>query len=99
MRGTEHVASRGGRLVAVGSAGSDRVAASRSRATASTKLDRPGSMLKDNLRDYRRLGSYVDSRIALRKAMARFWARGNADESIERSMRRQIESRPLEDLE
>ena len=58
-------------------------------------LDRPASMLKDNLRDYRRLGLYV----ALCKAMARFWARGNADESIERSMRPEIESRPLEDLE
>jgi len=30
-------------------------------------LDRPASMLKDNLRDYRRLGLFVDSRIALRK--------------------------------
>jgi hypothetical protein len=29
-------------------------------------LDRPASMLKENLRDYRRLGLYVDSRIALR---------------------------------
>lgn len=62
-------------------------------------LDRPASMLKHNLRDYRRLGLYLESRIALRKAMARFWARGNADESIERSMRPQIENRPLEDLE
>lgn len=62
-------------------------------------LDRPASMLKDNLRDYRRLGLYVESRIALRKAMARFWARGNADESIERAMRPQLERRPLEDLE
>jgi hypothetical protein len=62
-------------------------------------LDRPASMLKQNLRDYRRLGLYVESRIALRKAMARFWARGNADESIERSMRAQMENRPLEDLE
>lgn len=62
-------------------------------------LDRPASMLKDNLRDYRRLGLYVESRIALRKAMARFWARGNADESIERAMRPQLEKRPLEDLE
>jgi hypothetical protein len=62
-------------------------------------LDRPASMLKDNLRDYRRLGLHVDARIALRKAMARFWARGNADESIERSMRPQIQNRPLEDLE
>jgi hypothetical protein len=62
-------------------------------------LDRPASMLKENLRDYRRLGLYVESRIALRKAMARFWARGNADQSIERSMRPQIENRPLEDLE
>jgi hypothetical protein len=62
-------------------------------------LDRPASMLKDNLRDYRRLGLYVESRIRLRKALARFWARGNADESIEGAMRRQIENRPLEDLE
>jgi hypothetical protein len=62
-------------------------------------LDRPASMLKDNLRDYRRLGLYVESRIRLRKALARFWARGNADESIERSMRPQIENRPLEALE
>lgn len=56
-------------------------------------------MLKENLRNYRRLGLYAESRIALRKAMARFWARGNADESIERSMRAQMESRPLKDLE
>ena len=55
-------------------------------------------MLKDNLRHYRRPGPCIDSRIALRRAMARFWARGHADESIE-SMRPQIESRPLEDLE
>ena len=56
-------------------------------------------MLKDNLRDYRRLGLYVESRINLRKALARFWARGDAGESIERSMRPQIENRALEDLE
>ena len=62
-------------------------------------LDRPASMLKDNLRDYRRLGLYVEARIALRKQLARFWARGNADDDIERSMRAQIEKRPLEDLE
>jgi hypothetical protein len=62
-------------------------------------LDRPASMLKDNLRDYRRLGLYVESRIALRKALARFWARGDASETIERSMRPQIDKRPLEDLE
>jgi len=62
-------------------------------------LDRPASMLKHNLRDYRRLGLYVEVRIALRRAMARFWARGNADESIEQSMRPQIDNRPLEDLE
>jgi hypothetical protein len=62
-------------------------------------LDRPASMLKNNLRDYRRLGLHLESRIALRKAMARFWARGNADESIEHSMRPQIANRPLEDLE
>jgi hypothetical protein len=62
-------------------------------------LERPASLLKSNLRDYRRLGLYVESRIALRKAMAWFWARGNADESIERSMRQQIKTRPLEDLE
>lgn len=62
-------------------------------------LDRPASMLKDNLRDYRRLGLFVESRITLRKALARFWARGDASDSIERTMRPQIESRPLEDLE
>jgi hypothetical protein len=62
-------------------------------------LDRPASLLKDNLRDYRRLGLYIDARIALRKALARFWARGDASESIEHSMRPQIERRPLEALE
>jgi len=62
-------------------------------------LDRPASMLKDNLRDYRRLGLYVESRIALRKALARFWARGDADDSIEKKTRPQIENRPLENLE
>ncbi len=62
-------------------------------------LDRPASLLKDNLRDYRRLGLYVEARIELRKALARFWARGDASESIDRSMRPQIERRPLEDLE
>lgn len=62
-------------------------------------LDRPASMLKDNLRDYRRLGLYIESRIKLRKALARFWARGDAGESIERSIRPQIENRALEDLE
>lgn len=62
-------------------------------------LDRPASMLKDNLRDYRRLGLYVESRIKLRKALARFWARGDAAGSIERSMRPQIQNRALDDLE
>jgi hypothetical protein len=66
---------------------------------AAALLDRPASMLKDNLRDYRRLGLYVDSRVKLRKSLARFWARGDASESIDRSMRPQIENRPLEDLE
>ncbi len=56
-------------------------------------------MLKDNLRQHRRLGLHIESRIALRNAMARFWARGSADESIDRSIRQQIENRPLEDLE
>lgn len=62
-------------------------------------LDRPASMSKANLREYRRLGLYVEARMELRMALARFWARGNADESIERAMRPQIENRPLEDLE
>lgn len=62
-------------------------------------LDRPASMLKDNLREYRRLGLYVTARIELRKALARFWARGNASDSIDRSMGAQLENRPLEDLE
>lgn len=62
-------------------------------------LDRPASMRKHNLRDYRRLGLYLESRIKLRKALARFWARGDASDSIERSMRPQIDNRRLEDLE
>ena len=62
-------------------------------------LDRPASMLKDNLGDYRRLGLYIDARIALRKALARFWARGKADEDIDHSMGLQKKRRPLEDLE
>ena len=62
-------------------------------------LDRPASLLKANLRDYRRLGLHVEARIDLRKALARFWAWGDASDSIERSMRPQIERRPLEDLE
>jgi hypothetical protein len=37
--------------------------------------------------------------IRLRNALARFWARGDASDSIERSMRPQMEQRPLEDLE
>jgi hypothetical protein len=37
--------------------------------------------------------------MSLRDALARFWARGDASESIERTMRPQIENRPLEDLE
>jgi hypothetical protein len=49
---------------------------------AAALLDRPASMLKDNLREYRRLGLHVESRIALRKTLARFWARGDADDSI-----------------
>jgi hypothetical protein len=62
-------------------------------------LERPASMVKTNLRQYRRLGLRVESRVALRKALARFWARGNADDSIERSIRHQIANRPLQDLE
>lgn len=62
-------------------------------------LDRPASMLKDNLRDYRRLGLHVESRIKLRGALARFWSRVDAREGIERTMRPQIENRPLEHLE
>ena len=62
-------------------------------------LDRPASTLKTNIRDYRRLGLYVDARIQLRKALSRFWARGDAGESIDRSMQAQRENRALEDLE
>lgn len=62
-------------------------------------LDRPASMLKHNLRDYRRLGLFIEARIDLRKALARFWARGDAGDSIERAMRPQIDARALEDLE
>jgi hypothetical protein len=62
-------------------------------------LDRPASMRKDNLRAYRRLGLVVEARMNLRNALALFWARASAAESIERSMRPQIENRRLEDLE
>jgi hypothetical protein len=70
------------------------------RYTAVAQLDRPASMLKHNLRDYRCLGLYLEARISLRIALANFWARGNAKESIERSMQAQIKAgRPLEVLE
>jgi hypothetical protein len=61
-------------------------------------LDRPASMLKDNLRDYRRLGLYVESRIALRR---RWPASGHAETPTKASsaMRPQLEKRRLEDLE
>jgi len=62
-------------------------------------LDRPASVLKTDLRTYRRLGLYVSARIELRKQLARFWARGSADENIDRSMGEQLKTRPLEDLE
>ena len=63
-------------------------------------LDRPASMLKHNLRAYRRLGLYLDARIELRIALARFWARGDASADIRRAMQAQVDNgRPLEDLE
>lgn len=62
-------------------------------------LDRPASMLKSNLRDYRRLGLFVDARIELRKALARFWARGSASQSIDRAMSEQRKVKALEELE
>jgi hypothetical protein len=69
------------------------------RYSAVALLDRPASVAKTDLRRYRRLGLYLDARIQLRKALARFWARGRADDDIDRAMASQRESRSLEDLE
>lgn len=62
-------------------------------------LDRPASVLKTDLREYRRLGLYVDARIELRKRLARFWGRGKADQDIDRSIEEQRKVKPLEELE
>lgn len=63
-------------------------------------LDRPGSLLKENLPAYRRLGLYVDARIRLRAQLALFWARANAEDRIRSSIEKQLEhGRSLEDLE
>lgn len=49
-------------------------------------LDRPACFPKHRLRVYRRLGLYRDQRYDLRKKLARFWARGNSDEALDRDL-------------
>lgn len=67
---------------------------------AAALLDRPSSLLKHDLADYRRLGLYVDARVQLRASLAAFWARANAEDRIKSSIEQQLEhGRALEDLE
>ncbi|MBA3380808.1 MAG: hypothetical protein H0T97_02925 [Actinobacteria bacterium] len=63
-------------------------------------LDRPASLLKHNLIEYRRLALYLEARIKLRAQLSNFWARANAEGRIRESIEAQQRSgRELEDLE
>jgi hypothetical protein len=63
-------------------------------------LDRPTSILKHELRQYRRLALYRDHRVELRKKLARFWARAKAEQAIDEEIRLQDEGgRPFEDFD
>lgn len=55
-------------------------------------LDRPSSLLKHELRQYRRLGLYRDYRFELRKKLASFWARASAAESLDRQLQKLTEN-------
>lgn len=46
-------------------------------------LDRPTSILKHELRAYRQLALYRDYRFELRKKLARFWARAQAEDYLD----------------
>ncbi|HEU6443517.1 MAG TPA: hypothetical protein VFL61_00510 [Gaiellaceae bacterium] len=67
---------------------------------AVAQLDRPGSFLKHELRNYRRLGLYRDARYELRKQLARFWPRVTADELLDRDLQAKIDNNvPLDKIE
>jgi len=67
---------------------------------AVAQLDRPGSFLKHELRNYRRLGLYRDARYELRKQLARFWPRVTVDELLDRDLQAKIDNNvPLEKIE
>ncbi len=63
-------------------------------------LDRPTSILKHELREYRRLALHRDHRVELRKKLARFWARAKAEHVIDDEIHQQDEGgRPFESFE
>ncbi|HEY7421572.1 MAG TPA: hypothetical protein VH541_06155 [Gaiellaceae bacterium] len=63
-------------------------------------LDRPTSILKHDLRGYRRLGLYREYRVELRKKLARFWARAKAEEVLDEELRLQTDGgRPFDSFE
>lgn len=63
-------------------------------------LDRPASLLKHNLIDYRRLALYLEARIKLRTQLSSFWGRANAEDTIRKSIEAQQRGgRELQDLE
>jgi hypothetical protein len=67
---------------------------------AVAQLDRPGTLLKHELRAYRRLGLYRDARYELRKQLARFWPRVTADELLDRDLQAKINNNvPLDKIE
>ncbi len=63
-------------------------------------IDRPTSILKHELRDYRRLALHRNHRVELRKKLARFWARTKAEAVIDEEIRLQDEGgKPFESFE
>jgi hypothetical protein len=67
---------------------------------AVAQLDRPGSFLKHDLRGYRRLGLYLDTRYELRKQLARFWPRITADDLLDRDLLAKVDNKvPLDRIE
>jgi hypothetical protein len=67
---------------------------------AVAQLDRPGSFLKHELRNYRRLGLFRDARWELRKQLGRFWPRTIIDDKLDEELAAKIEHEaPLEGLE
>jgi hypothetical protein len=67
---------------------------------AVAQLDRPGSFLKHELRDYRRLGLFREVRWELRKQLARFWPRITVDDKLDTELAAKVKNDvPLERLE